>query len=587
MLRAWVLSLFLAAATANAGVNSWTPAGPWGPSINTFAVSRQDRSLIYAGTRTGIYRSGDAGREWRLVYPDAASVHLDPNDARVVYAQRTDGLRRSDDGGATWTLVTADRFDALRVAEDSSLWGHLRSAREVRRSTDGGRTWQKLAYVNATAFASIGGTVYATSEAEQATYRTADGGATWEGVPGLAGAWTISASPAGTLFAEDRQVLRSTDGVTWTMVDIGPVTALTFDSAGRAYAISAGDLFTSNDDGQSWQREEVAPEHMFLATAGDDELFIAYAGGLLHREAGGTWRPSDQGMQAGPVTILRQSAGRLFAGSPTINLLASGDGGGNWSRVTVWGRLLSLSADPIDSSTLYAGTDGNGVYVSGDGGATWPFHATSWGAVDAIAAHGDTVIISRAVDEIHTAQPDGTWKITSRNGRRANINDIAIDPNAPSIAYATTWPVQVTLDGGQTWSATNADEAVSTLLIVPGTPSLVLLGGARVLRASSGSATFTVAGAGLPSGALIEDFAWNEETATLVAAVTPQSPSGASTELWVSRDLGETWTPFPVQPNVGRITEVEAKGSRVWAGTSRGLYEFTSAAISRRRVVRK
>jgi photosystem II stability/assembly factor-like uncharacterized protein len=93
------------------GGRSWVPsnAGLESMSVTSLAFA-PDHSTIYAGTDAGIYRSDDAGTNWRrLSFPGkvAMAVAVDPSNPKVILAiefvRSGDGrLYRSEDGGATW-----------------------------------------------------------------------------------------------------------------------------------------------------------------------------------------------------------------------------------------------------------------------------------------------------------------------------------------------------------------------------------------------------------------------------------------------------------------------------------------------------
>lgn len=287
--------------------------------------------------------------------------------------------------------------------------------------------------------------------------------------------------------------------------------------------------------------------------------FSAQAG-VNHWTQRGPWDPH---AFPGETTVLRKGE-RLYAGSFNAGAFASDDGGATWE--TLPGRPMAMALGGPD------------VWMASWDGLWKGSRVVLTGNIPAIAVHGDTVIVSNNVNELHVSHDGGeSWSVTGHNARYTNINDLAISGN---VVYAATWPVQVSLDAGRTWIATNANAPFSSLLMLP---DRVLLGGVAVLRAPIGSTTFTTAGAGLPPDTVIEDFAWNGST--VFASVSPRQAGGDSL-IYFSRDRGDTWTPYSRQPAVGRITEIEAEGKTLWIGTSRGVYELTEAT-RKQRAVRK
>jgi photosystem II stability/assembly factor-like uncharacterized protein len=71
------------------------------------SLARPER--VFVGLRNGLYRSDDAGLQWRqMLDGDFRSIAIDPTDDRVVYAG-TDPVRlyRSEDAGDTWEELTS------------------------------------------------------------------------------------------------------------------------------------------------------------------------------------------------------------------------------------------------------------------------------------------------------------------------------------------------------------------------------------------------------------------------------------------------------------------------------------------------
>jgi hypothetical protein len=287
--------------------------------------------------------------------------------------------------------------------------------------------------------------------------------------------------------------------------------------------------------------------------------FSAHAGVNTWTQRG----PWDPHAFPGETTVLRKGV-RLYAGSFNAGAFASDDGGATWE--TLPGRPMALALD------------GPEVWMASWDGLWKGSRVVLPGNVPAIAVNGDTVVVSTNVNELHVSHDGGeTWTVTGHNARYTNINDVAISGD---VVYATAWPVQVSLDAGRTWRTTNATGPFSSLLVLP---DRVLVGGVGVMRAPIGSATFSASSAGLPPNTVIEDFAWNGTT--VFASVSPRQVGGDSL-IYVSRNRGDSWSPYPRQPRVGRITEIEAEGKTLWIGTNLGVYELTEST-RKQRAVRK
>lgn len=287
------------------------------PAVRALAVHPSDPAVIYAGTQSGVYRSGDHGDHWdKVAMPDHGlpvwSILFHPHDPDTILAGCENcEIYRSDDGGEHWTrLPVSVRFPEITTAPganpakrvlmlDASAAepDHLYGAVEVGgtiRSTDGGEHWENLShgqYLNDDTVDVHGvlasrwrpGTVYAIARAGM--FHSADGGDHWRTVPleplnakGQIYCRDIREVPgnprhlwvaAGGGFQSDVGVLlKSRDGGdSWARVDLGakvPHTmfALAFDERRPALmscATNGGEVYTSRDGGESWNAEPPLP----------------------------------------------------------------------------------------------------------------------------------------------------------------------------------------------------------------------------------------------------------------------------------------------------------------------------------------
>ncbi len=232
-------------ATASGGIwkstnkgTTWTPIFDDQP-VSTFgdiAIAPSDPSVIWAGTGeqnnrqstswgNGVYRSDDAGATWTHVGLDdtrhIGRIRVDPHDPDVAYVAalgnlwapgRARGVFKTVDGGATWEQVLF--VDTLTGAVDlvmdpsdpntlyAAAYQRLRRAwgfngggpgSGIYKTTDGGRTWHEL--TNGIPAGDEGRIGLAIAESnpsvlnaliehasEGGTYRSEDGGASWQKV---------------------------------------------------------------------------------------------------------------------------------------------------------------------------------------------------------------------------------------------------------------------------------------------------------------------------------------------------------------------------------------------------------------------
>lgn len=108
------------------GGNSWR-LFHLGGGVSFFAFDPRDSDTIYANAG-GLFRSSDAGRSWKLIYPDPEAVT---------------GVSMAADNAATTLLTAGDpalRLTALAVDPADSNRLYAGFADIVATSPDGGKT---------------------------------------------------------------------------------------------------------------------------------------------------------------------------------------------------------------------------------------------------------------------------------------------------------------------------------------------------------------------------------------------------------------------------------------------------------------
>jgi photosystem II stability/assembly factor-like uncharacterized protein len=137
-------------------------------TIDSIDGPRRQPNVVYLGlTRDGVYRTADAGKNWKRVFEgNIRAITVDPTDEKVIYAGTEPiHLHRSEDGGQSWEELTA--IHAL-PPEVKKLWTypvppHREHVRHifvhpddpnllhvclehggVIRSFDRGKTWQDV-----------------------------------------------------------------------------------------------------------------------------------------------------------------------------------------------------------------------------------------------------------------------------------------------------------------------------------------------------------------------------------------------------------------------------------------------------------
>jgi photosystem II stability/assembly factor-like uncharacterized protein len=249
--------------------------------FHALAFSPDDPDVAFFGHHDGVLRSADGGRSWQTLTErrgfDAMGLAVSRADGRTLYLAGHDIFQVSTDGGATWRAVAhnlpgTDIHAFAMSPDDTRRLYALVVGQGLFGSADGGRTWQRLpgpAPVEVTALATAGGvpeTLYA-GTARNGVLRSTDGGGSWApAASGLASrrvlALAVDPGARRTLYAAgDGGLARSTDGgATWNTLPFpgaNPV-ALAVSPARPerilvvAVAGKRGLVFRSDDGGQHW-----------------------------------------------------------------------------------------------------------------------------------------------------------------------------------------------------------------------------------------------------------------------------------------------------------------------------------------------
>jgi photosystem II stability/assembly factor-like uncharacterized protein len=92
------------------GGESWLPSKPLGPEFAVNSVSVDNRGDIWMGTRTGLFRSTDAGDSWKQIttlrLSNILSVQFDDENHRVLATSgNSTNVLESRDNGKTWSAI--------------------------------------------------------------------------------------------------------------------------------------------------------------------------------------------------------------------------------------------------------------------------------------------------------------------------------------------------------------------------------------------------------------------------------------------------------------------------------------------------
>ena len=324
-------------------------------------VLRQDpvhREVVYAGTTEGLYKTTDGGRTFkRMTGPDVIvnDVYIDPtHPERVLLATDRGGVLASSDGGGSFALsnegfserkVEALLVDAGNAARIFAGVVNDKNYGSVFVSQNGGVDWKQ------TADGLDGRDVFALAQAPDGTVLAGTNDGVFA-LPPDATAWQPRNTIANTLVKTATEKLRGTRvNVEKRVKDKlrvmdGRVYGL--DLSGDAWlACTAGGLFTSRDNGATWQGGPVMGVVGYLSVTAHGAVMAAARqdGVVLSRDGGQTWWPM------GIPTVLTRIHRVAFAPDGTLWLGAregvyfSKDLGKSW----MWVQRLPL----VDLDDLY------------------------------------------------------------------------------------------------------------------------------------------------------------------------------------------------------------------------------------------
>lgn len=250
--------------------------------FHALAFSPDDPDVVFFGHHNGVLRSADGGRTWSTLVErqgfDAMSLAASHVNPRQLYLAGHNVFQVSTNGGVSWQPVAhnlpgADIHGFAANPDDPNRLSALVVGHGTFASADGGRTWQRLPGQlpgDVMALASAGGdpeTLYAGSMST-GVLRSADGGRSW--VPATSGlrarnVQVLAVDPAArqTVYTgTDDGLYKSTDGgATWNRLpfpgDNGVALAVSPARPERVLAIAVngnrqGRVYRSDDGGQSW-----------------------------------------------------------------------------------------------------------------------------------------------------------------------------------------------------------------------------------------------------------------------------------------------------------------------------------------------
>lgn len=242
----------------------------------------------------------------------------------------------------------------------------------------------------------------------------------------------------------------------------GDLHSLVVDPAsGELFVGGHSGVAASGDRAQTWRQIDSldGADAMGWAFIEDSILVGGHPGLFVSTDGGATFEPRNEGLPATDIHGLGGDGSTLFAASPQVGVLASGDGGETWDVVTdqagqsFMGRIL---VEPDDPQHLVAPDMQAGATESTDGGRTWSALGGVPGAmwVSWETANTDHLIVTGMGSAAESSDGGETWtdlEIPS------GASVVEVDPTDPSILYAGVLKGEMaeiwkSMDAGRSWT---------------------------------------------------------------------------------------------------------------------------------------
>ena len=330
--------------------------GPYGGSILTLYAA--PKGVLFAGTEeAGIFRSTDRGDTWTSVN---TGLHFEPERgfwSATAFAQKGD-------------MLYAGTRDALYVSTNSgNRWQHVSNFRKIE---------------SISGIVVIGDRIYV-GTLNTGVWYSDDDGASWLQVDGFAPTLIRELSSIGTTLiagSKDRVFSKRANADALTTSNDGFVVHQidSFAAMGDllyvgGHAGSGGELFRSNDEGDSWTRitaKDMAHTVTALAVFGGTLYAGTYGSGVFRSDdSGDSWTAVNNGLANRTVSaLLAVNEDTVFAGTLEGGIFRTMDGGDSWVEVNTGLTNTSVGGLAVIGKTIYAGMAEKLVYTI-NGGESW------------------------------------------------------------------------------------------------------------------------------------------------------------------------------------------------------------------------
>jgi photosystem II stability/assembly factor-like uncharacterized protein len=344
------------------------------------------------------------------------------------------GFGSSSDAGATWSSA----FGPCRTSGDAFTAAYAPSASQIvyvgcgstgtYRSDDGGSTWQAIPISVGSTIEGVSAlavdpsepdVVFAVCSACSTIWRSTDGGQTWQdagSMPGWGASVAIDPSDSDHIVVgtENGVVVSRDGGATWSAPSSSGEMMAAFDPDSSAlwaidYDATTASVLRSADGGTTWTTVPGSPTQLTALAPGDGDIYVAdKTGDVSQSTDGGTTWSAD--------TLRANAAGR--------------------------GQVDALAVDPTDANHVYVGFDTGGVWgVEFQPDALQGWWLYSLVQLDSVDVTPTTATIDASVAPV---MPGDTGWIQWQWGSSAPTDNSKVTPLAGS---NTEQPASTTLTG--------------------------------------------------------------------------------------------------------------------------------------------
>jgi photosystem II stability/assembly factor-like uncharacterized protein len=466
------------------GGADWTPVGDSLPTlaVAALAVDPVTPSRVYAVLAdAGIYRSDNGAGTWARIHDDLGTpagggvLLVDPNTPSHLYLTAdAHGLYRSIDAGVSWAVVKTGTVTDVMMDPSSpnTLYVGVQSD-GVYKTTVGGAggnsAWTKLSGVPSSGFTrvtlalcrTIPTTIFAgVSGSPFRVFRSTDGSSfslRFTAAASIYNPWiAVDPTDPTIVYLLSAQFLRSTDGgSSFAAVsgDFHECQSFAVDpiTPGTVYLGRDSGLFRSPDHGVTWTQIGGGISNVEFydgaLAATDPTLMIGGAqdNGTIKYNAGSTVWKQIQGSDGGTVAIDPTNAQIMYAMFQyASSITRSTDGGASFNGFAAGlpsGSVcfnLQFLVHPKTPTTLLAACMSLWRITSPTGTWTAIFTPTSDAIVlAAVDPSTDLYYAASSSGKLYAGASGGSWQQVFSHPTGASFSDLHVDPDDPSIVYAT------------------------------------------------------------------------------------------------------------------------------------------------------